>query len=79
MTSGHWFCIYLNQSGLYSLKSFSFYSVECSCSDFIFFVGNSADAGTLVDSYVSGKIIQLKEQIATLEKREERSAALEIA
>nr|XP_027113308.1 mitotic spindle checkpoint protein MAD1 [Coffea arabica] len=32
----------------------------------------SADAGTLVDSYVSGKIVQLKEQIATLEKREER-------
>ncbi|XP_019230207.1 PREDICTED: mitotic spindle checkpoint protein MAD1 isoform X1 [Nicotiana attenuata] len=32
----------------------------------------SADAGTLVDSYISGKIMQLKEQIATLEKREER-------
>ncbi|KAL3515769.1 hypothetical protein ACH5RR_022671 [Cinchona calisaya] len=32
----------------------------------------SGDAGTLVDSYVSGKIVQLKEQIATLEKREER-------
>lgn len=32
----------------------------------------SADAGTLVDSYISGKIVQLKEQIATLEKREER-------
>lgn len=31
-----------------------------------------ADAGTLVDSYVAGKIKQLKEQIATLEKREER-------
>lgn len=31
----------------------------------------SADAG-LVDSYISGKILQLKEQIATLEKREER-------
>ncbi|KAK6805238.1 hypothetical protein RDI58_003023 [Solanum bulbocastanum] len=31
--------------------------------------GQSADAGTLV---VSGKIMQLKEQIATLEKREER-------
>lgn len=31
-----------------------------------------ADAGTLVDSYISGKILQLKEQIATLEKREER-------
>ncbi|KAL2477600.1 Mitotic spindle checkpoint protein MAD1 [Forsythia ovata] len=32
----------------------------------------SSDAGTLVDSYVAGKIKQLKEQIATLEKREER-------
>ncbi|KAM4126170.1 hypothetical protein ACJW30_01G369200 [Castanea mollissima] len=32
----------------------------------------SGDAGTLVDSYISGKITQLKEQIATLEKREER-------
>ncbi|KAL4588424.1 hypothetical protein LXL04_001313 [Taraxacum kok-saghyz] len=32
----------------------------------------SADAGTLVDSYISGKIVQLKEQVATLEKREER-------
>ncbi|CAN6720002.1 unnamed protein product [Malus baccata var. baccata] len=32
----------------------------------------SGDAGTLVDSYISGKIVQLKEQIATLEKREER-------
>lgn len=32
----------------------------------------SADAGQLVDSYISGKIVQLKEQIATLEKREER-------
>nr|GMD04929.1 protein NRT1/ PTR FAMILY 4.3-like [Ipomoea batatas] len=32
----------------------------------------SADAGTLVDSYISGKILQLKEQVATLEKREER-------
>ncbi|XP_057494404.1 mitotic spindle checkpoint protein MAD1 isoform X2 [Actinidia eriantha] len=32
----------------------------------------SADAGTLVDSYISGKIVQYKEQIATLEKREER-------
>lgn len=32
----------------------------------------SGDAGTSVDSYVSGKIVQLKEQIATLEKREER-------
>ncbi|KAJ8755600.1 hypothetical protein K2173_022195 [Erythroxylum novogranatense] len=30
------------------------------------------DAGKLVDSYISGKILQLKEQIATLEKREER-------
>lgn len=33
----------------------------------------TADAGQLVDSYISGKIVQLKEQIATLEKREERS------
>ncbi|KAL9353701.1 hypothetical protein Peur_051671 [Populus x canadensis] len=32
----------------------------------------SGDAGKLVDSYISGKITQLKEQIATLEKREER-------
>ncbi|KAK2987005.1 hypothetical protein RJ640_024903 [Escallonia rubra] len=32
----------------------------------------SADAGTLVDSYISGKTVQLKEQIATLEKREAR-------
>ncbi|KAF7126547.1 hypothetical protein RHSIM_Rhsim11G0117900 [Rhododendron simsii] len=31
----------------------------------------SGDA-TLVDSYISGKIVQYKEQIATLEKREER-------
>ncbi|KAK6159719.1 hypothetical protein DH2020_003100 [Rehmannia glutinosa] len=31
-----------------------------------------ADAGTHVDSYIAGKIKQLKEQIATLEKREER-------
>ncbi|XP_050210697.1 mitotic spindle checkpoint protein MAD1 [Mercurialis annua] len=30
------------------------------------------DAGKLVDSYISGKITQLKEHIATLEKREER-------
>lgn len=28
--------------------------------------------GKLVDSYISGKIMQLKDQIATLEKREER-------
>lgn len=34
--------------------------------------GQSADAGTLVDSNISGKIMQLKEQIAKLEKREER-------
>ncbi|KAM7251520.1 hypothetical protein ACFE04_023403 [Oxalis oulophora] len=34
--------------------------------------GQSGDAGKLVDSYISGKITQLKEQIATLEKREER-------
>ncbi|KAF5733154.1 Mitotic checkpoint family protein isoform 1 [Tripterygium wilfordii] len=32
----------------------------------------SGEAGKLVDSYISGKIVQLKEQIATLEKREER-------
>ncbi|CAA2933888.1 mitotic spindle checkpoint MAD1 [Olea europaea subsp. europaea] len=32
----------------------------------------SPDSGTLVDSYIAGKIKQLKEQIATLEKREER-------
>ncbi|CAA2963715.1 mitotic spindle checkpoint MAD1 [Olea europaea subsp. europaea] len=32
----------------------------------------SSDAGTLVDSYIAGNIKQLKEQIATLEKREER-------
>ncbi|CAA0824809.1 Mitotic spindle checkpoint protein MAD1 [Striga hermonthica] len=32
----------------------------------------SSDAGTHVDSYIAGKIKQLKEQIATLEKREER-------
>ncbi|PIN23581.1 Mitotic checkpoint protein MAD1 [Handroanthus impetiginosus] len=32
----------------------------------------SSDAGAPVDSYVAGKIKQLKEQIATLEKREER-------
>ncbi|KAJ9159099.1 hypothetical protein P3X46_024629 [Hevea brasiliensis] len=32
----------------------------------------SGDAGKLVDSYISGKMTQLKEQIATLEKREER-------
>ncbi|KAA8545413.1 hypothetical protein F0562_020197 [Nyssa sinensis] len=32
----------------------------------------SGDTGKLVDSYISGKIVQLKEQIATLEKREER-------
>lgn len=36
-----------------------------------------ADAGTLVDSYISGKILQLKEQVATLEKREERWASNE--
>ncbi|XP_071716327.1 mitotic spindle checkpoint protein MAD1 [Rutidosis leptorrhynchoides] len=36
----------------------------------------SGDAGTSVDSYVSGKIVQLKEQIATLEKREERYKAV---
>lgn len=33
---------------------------------------HSGDAGKLVDSYISEKIVQLKEQIATLEKREER-------
>lgn len=32
----------------------------------------TGDSGTLVDSYISGKVVQLKEQIATLEKREER-------
>ncbi|XP_057976402.1 mitotic spindle checkpoint protein MAD1 [Malania oleifera] len=32
----------------------------------------SADAGQLVDSYISGQIVQFKEQIATLEKREKR-------
>ncbi|XP_062030335.1 mitotic spindle checkpoint protein MAD1 [Rosa rugosa] len=32
----------------------------------------SGEAGKLVDSDISGKIVQLKEQIATLEKREER-------
>ncbi|PHT41520.1 Mitotic spindle checkpoint protein MAD1 [Capsicum baccatum] len=32
----------------------------------------SAGAGAMVDSYISGKIMKLKEQIATLEKREER-------
>ncbi|KAI3774441.1 hypothetical protein L1987_48997 [Smallanthus sonchifolius] len=36
----------------------------------------SGDAGTLVDSYISGKVVQLKEQIATLEKREERYKAV---
>lgn len=30
------------------------------------------EAGKLVDSYISDKMLQLKEQIATLEKREER-------
>ncbi|XP_021298345.1 mitotic spindle checkpoint protein MAD1 isoform X1 [Herrania umbratica] len=32
----------------------------------------SGDTGKLVDSYISEKIMKLKEQIATLEKREER-------
>ncbi|XP_020230705.1 mitotic spindle checkpoint protein MAD1 [Cajanus cajan] len=32
----------------------------------------SGESGKLVDSYISDKILQLKEQIATLEKREER-------
>lgn len=32
----------------------------------------SADAGKSVESYISGKMVQFKEQIATLEKREER-------
>ncbi|KAH1088934.1 hypothetical protein GYH30_019751 [Glycine max] len=32
----------------------------------------SGEAGKLVDSYISDKMLQLKEQIATLEKREER-------
>ncbi|XWS16638.1 hypothetical protein CRYUN_Cryun34aG0108000 [Craigia yunnanensis] len=34
--------------------------------------GQSGDTGKLVDSYISEKIMKLKEQIATLEKREER-------
>lgn len=34
--------------------------------------GQSGEPGKLVDSYISDKILQLKEQIATLEKREER-------
>ncbi|XP_044489496.1 mitotic spindle checkpoint protein MAD1 [Mangifera indica] len=38
--------------------------------------GQSGDAGKLVDSYISGKVTQLKEQIATLEKREERYKAV---
>ncbi|RDY07536.1 Mitotic spindle checkpoint protein MAD1, partial [Mucuna pruriens] len=36
------------------------------------FKSQSGEAGQLVDSYISDKILQLKEQIATLEKREER-------
>ncbi|XP_054793037.1 mitotic spindle checkpoint protein MAD1-like [Prosopis cineraria] len=32
----------------------------------------SGEAGRLVDNYISDKLTQLKEQIATLEKREER-------
>ncbi|XP_074330473.1 mitotic spindle checkpoint protein MAD1-like [Apium graveolens] len=32
----------------------------------------SGNSGASVDSYISGKIVQLKEQIATLGKREER-------
>lgn len=43
--------------------------------DFILFpnfINCAGDAGKLVDSYISGKVTQLKEQIATLEKREER-------
>ncbi|CAI0378433.1 unnamed protein product [Linum tenue] len=32
----------------------------------------SGNSGKMVDSYMSGKVAQLKEQIATLEKREER-------
>ncbi|KAF8095635.1 hypothetical protein N665_0328s0014 [Sinapis alba] len=36
------------------------------------FKSQSGDAGKLVDSHITGKIAQLKEQIATLEKREER-------
>ncbi|BAT77405.1 hypothetical protein VIGAN_01551800 [Vigna angularis var. angularis] len=32
----------------------------------------SGEAGKLVDSYISDKMLKLKEQIATLEKREER-------
>ncbi|KAK4402029.1 Mitotic spindle checkpoint protein MAD1 [Sesamum angolense] len=37
-----------------------------------FLLYSFSDAGTHVDSYIAGKIKQLKEQIATLEKREER-------
>ncbi|KAL6178907.1 hypothetical protein ACLB2K_050424 [Fragaria x ananassa] len=36
------------------------------------FKSQSGEAGKWVDSNISGKIVQLKEQIATLEKREER-------
>ena len=64
-------------TGRYGLKS-SCYTWSTSYNLALFSVDNLADAGTLVDSYVSGKIVQLKEQIATLEKREERSAAGEI-
>lgn len=38
----------------------------------LFRLNDSGEAGKLVDSDISGKIVQLKEQIATLEKREER-------
>jgi mitotic spindle assembly checkpoint protein MAD1 len=38
----------------------------------LFLLNDSGEAGKLVDSDISGKIVQLKEQIATLEKREER-------
>jgi mitotic spindle assembly checkpoint protein MAD1 len=34
-----------------------------------------ADAGTVVDANIAEKLAQLKNQIATLEKREERCAA----
>lgn len=47
----------------------------CVCVFFLlicYFVKYLGDTGKLVDSYISGKITQLKEQIATLEKREER-------
>lgn len=38
----------------------------------------TGDAGKLVDSHITGKIAQLKEQIATLEKREERYVVVNV-